>query len=145
MAQQQFPILAASACVWRGGEVLLIRRPEGVWAFPGGKVELGETVVAAAQRELLEETGITADIHVLAGVFDMIRRNPEGDLTHHFAIACYVGRWLSGEAMAASDAQDVRWVVPETAFKLSLAPHIREVIGFSNRLIQSDSSKLTFV
>jgi 8-oxo-dGTP diphosphatase len=137
MAQRQFPILAASACVWRNDEVLLVKRPEGIWAFPGGKVEWGETVLAAAHRELLEETGVTAELHHLAGVYDIIRHDGSGAPTHHFAIACFVGNWRSGHVQAASDAKGACWLMPDSAFKLPLAPHIRDVITTSKRLIQS--------
>ena len=54
-------IKAASACVWRGDEVLLVQRAsalgKGLWSLPGGKLEAGETLHAAAHRELREETG----------------------------------------------------------------------------------------
>ncbi len=63
---QQFPRLGASACVWKAGKVLLVQRakaPVGLWSLPGGQVEWGETALAAAERELLEETGITARSH----------------------------------------------------------------------------------
>ena len=68
---QQFPILAASACVRRGDEVLLVQRGKqpglGKWAFPGGKVRFGETTAEAALRELTEECGITASIGQITG------------------------------------------------------------------------------
>lgn len=56
--------VAAGAIINRAGEVLIARRPDhlhqgGLWEFPGGKVEAGETVVAALARELHEELGIT--------------------------------------------------------------------------------------
>ena len=60
-------IKAASACVWRDGEVLLARRGKtlgkGTWSLcPAGKLEPGETALEAAHRELLEETGVTAEL-----------------------------------------------------------------------------------
>ena len=54
------------AIVERDGEFLIGQRPAGaalvgLWEFPGGKVELGETVTAAAVRECLEETGVSIE------------------------------------------------------------------------------------
>jgi len=58
-------LLVVAAVVLRHGRVLLTKRHEGThlaghWEFPGGKVEAGETPVAALQRELREELGVTA-------------------------------------------------------------------------------------
>ncbi|MGV6850187.1 MAG: NUDIX domain-containing protein, partial [Marinibacterium sp.] len=59
-----FPRLGALAVVLRDGHVLLARRANppdaGLWGFPGGHVEPGETGLAAAVRELAEETGVIA-------------------------------------------------------------------------------------
>jgi 8-oxo-dGTP diphosphatase len=60
--------VAAAALVDRTGRVLLARRPDGVhqgglWEFPGGKLEPGETVEAALQRELAEELGVAVVSH----------------------------------------------------------------------------------
>ncbi len=56
------PVPAVIAVVVHDGQALLVRRANppdaGLWGFPGGKIEFGETVKAAATRELLEETGI---------------------------------------------------------------------------------------
>ena len=102
-AAQQLPKLGASACVWKDGKVLLIQRarpPLGLWSLPGGHVEFGETALAAAQRELLEESGVHADLAEFVGLYEIIRANP----ALHYAIACYCGLWTSGEARASSDA-----------------------------------------
>ena len=63
--QREFPdrpIVGVGVVVWRGDRVLLIQRGkaprQGQWSLPGGAQELGETVVEAAVREVLEETGL---------------------------------------------------------------------------------------
>jgi len=53
------PLAGAGAAVFRDGKLLLIHRHDDkLWAIPGGAVEVGETVTAAAVRELREETGM---------------------------------------------------------------------------------------
>jgi len=124
---QQFPRLGASACVWRNGKVLLVERakpPAGLWSFPGGHVEPGETAIAAARRELQEETGIGAQLVHFVGLYEIIRHGPGGDLALHYAIACYAGLAEPGEPRAASDAKAVQWVDPAELSRFALAPHI---------------------
>jgi len=108
-----FPKLGASACVWRDGRVLIVQRGKpplaGIWSLPGGAVEPGETAMAAAARELAEETGVTAALEQLVDLVDIIRHGADGSLQFHYAVACYTGRWISGEPIAASDAKAARF------------------------------------
>ena len=132
---QQFPRLGASACVWKDGKVLLIERakpPAGLWSLPGGHVEFGETALAAARRELLEETGISADLTEFAGLYEIIREKP----SLHYAIACYCGFWTSGEARASSDALASRWAYPSALDQIDFAPRIREAIARAQILLK---------
>lgn len=133
-ALQQLPKLGASACVWKDGKVLLVQRakpPLGLWSLPGGHVEFGETAVAAAARELLEESGVTADLTAFVGLYEIIREKP----AFHYAIACYGGVWRSGEAHASSDALEARWLAPAELDSLDFAPHVREAIARARTLL----------
>ena len=65
------PAAGAEAVIVQGGKIMLIkRRDNGLWAVPGGFVEVGETLAEAAERELLEETGINGHVTRLLGIFD---------------------------------------------------------------------------
>jgi 8-oxo-dGTP diphosphatase len=107
------PIPAVLAIVVRGDEALLVRRANppdrGLWGFPGGRIEPGETHLDAALRELAEETGLIADSPRLLTVLDFIESDAAGTLAHHFAMICVLCRHVSGEAVAADDALEARW------------------------------------
>ena len=109
-----WPRCGASAAIFRGEAVLLIVRAKGalkgLWSLPGGHIEPGETARAAAQREVLEETAVDADIDALVDVHDVILRNAEGALSAHYLIAVFCGRWRRGEPNAGSDASLARFV-----------------------------------
>lgn len=135
---QQQPKLGVSASVWRDGKVLLVERakpPKGIWAFPGGHVELGETLEQAAARELHEETGMTARFTGLLGLYDVIRRDTAGLVSVHYVIACYLGEAGPEEPVAASDAAAVRWVDPDALGGMALAPNIAAAIARAKELL----------
>jgi ADP-ribose pyrophosphatase YjhB (NUDIX family) len=65
------PLLGVDAAVFKGEKLLLIKRADiGLWATPGGMVEVGETLTEAVLRELKEETGLTGKVARLLGIFD---------------------------------------------------------------------------
>lgn len=136
--EQQWPKLGVSASVWRDGRVLLVERakpPRGIWAFPGGHVEPGETLEDAAARELFEETGMTATFRGLLGLYDVIRRDADGLLTVHYVIASYVGLAGPGEPVAASDAAAVAWADPLHLRGFPLAPNMAEAIATAAKIL----------
>ncbi|MCR9124524.1 MAG: NUDIX hydrolase [Rhodobacteraceae bacterium] len=109
------PKLGAIAIVLRDGDVLLARRGKmpdaGLWGFPGGHVELGETALAAAARELREETGIVAEPLGYLTNIDVLQRDAEtGAVTVHFLLAAVLCDWRSGVPRAADDVTDAAWV-----------------------------------
>lgn len=114
MPDSDRPILAVLAVLIRGEKVLLVQRANppdaGRWGFPGGKVERGETLQAAAERELLEETGVQARAGDVIGAVDVLDRAGDGRLLRHFVLVALRCHWRSGEPVAADDALDARWI-----------------------------------
>ncbi|MFF2787605.1 NUDIX domain-containing protein [Streptomyces sp. NPDC058049] len=103
----------ADVVVIRGDEVLVIERGwpphQGMLALPGGHVDAGETSLAAAGRELLEETGVRVDVDALTlvGVYDGVGRDPRG---RYVSVAYAVAVPAGTVARAGDDAAAVRWV-----------------------------------
>ena len=108
------PIVGVLAVVLRGGRALVVRRSNpplaGRWGFPGGVLELGETVAAGAMRELLEETGVVADPIGPLTVIDTIDRDDEGRVRYHYTLVAVNGSWRSGEGVPGDDADEVAWL-----------------------------------
>lgn len=107
------PIVAVLAVVVRGEEALIVQRAQqpnaGRWGFPGGVLELGETVAEGAMRELFEETGIAADAAGVLNVHDAVSRDDDGRVQFHYVLIAVRGLWRSGEGRPGDDAADVAW------------------------------------
>jgi 8-oxo-dGTP diphosphatase len=108
------PIVGVLAVVLRDGRALVVRRANpplaGRWGFPGGVLELGETVAEGAMRELREETGVVAEPAGTLTVLDSIQREDGGRVRYHYALVAVRGIWRSGEGVAADDADEVAWL-----------------------------------
>lgn len=111
------PRAAVGAVVMRGDRVLLVERGNppalGVWALPGGSVELGETLQQAAEREVLEETGVVVRAGAVVHAFDAVVREDDGRVRFHYVIVDLECEYVSGEALAGCDARDARFVTRE--------------------------------
>lgn len=119
------PVVATIAVLFRNDEILLVRRANppdaGRWGFPGGKMELGETVKAAVVRELHEETGIRATAGKVFNAVDAYDVNDEGQLRSHFVLIAVLCFWEEGEPVAADDALDAAFVPMATLGSSDLA------------------------
>lgn len=108
------------------GRVLLVRRAfppgEGMLCLPGGFMDLGEAPVECARRELMEETGLTADSMELAG--------SDCDRTHYGGVALFVfrARGLRGEPAPGDDASEVLWLPRESVPPLAFKAHERALL-----------------
>ncbi len=130
--KQIMPVAAVSVCVVRTGRVLLAQRANprayGLWSLPGGHVEYGEPVRAAATRELKEETGIEASLVRLLDCVDIIHRDVDGAVKSHYVLSVFGARWISGKARASSDAKAVAWVRPDDLDGYKMTPGTAELI-----------------
>jgi len=110
------PVVGIGAVVIRDGKVLLIRRGvapgKGLWAVPGGSLELGETLQQGAEREILEETGITIRAREPIYAFDFFERDPDERIRFHFVIVDLAADYIRGDVKGADDALEARWLAP---------------------------------
>ncbi len=117
------PKVAVVVLVTGSDKLLFVQRgaePQiGKWCFPGGYVDRGEEVRAAARREVREETGLEVEITGLIGVYSL-PSNP-------VIVIAYSGSVTSGALVAGTDAEDAGWFevdeLPELAF-----PHNVKII-----------------
>ena len=128
------PTPAVGVVCFRNDQVLLIRRGTpprlGQWSLPGGRIETGERARDAALRELMEETGIVAQLGPLIDVVDGIF--PE--IGRHYVLIDYSATWISGEPIAGDDAADAKfWPVTE-ALALVEWDETRRIIAMANRM-----------
>ena len=109
------PRVAVGAVVFHQNKVLLVLRGQapskGMWAIPGGSIELGESLQIAAEREVLEETGL----HIKAGqvvyTFDAIERDDDGRIKFHYVIIDLLAEPIDPQQplQPADDVEDARW------------------------------------
>jgi len=111
------PVVAVGAIVFRNNRVLLVRRgqppSQDLWAIPGGRVELGETLQEAAEREIIEETGITIQALDPVYTFDYIERDGSARPRFHYVIVDLHADYVRGTIRAGDDAAEAGWVAAE--------------------------------
>ncbi|MEY9182858.1 8-oxo-dGTP diphosphatase [Bradyrhizobium sp. USDA 326] len=139
VVQPTHPQLAVSAAIFRGGKVLLVRRArspaKGFYSLPGGRVEFGESLHQALNREVDEETGLRIEIIGLAGWREVL---PSATGAGHYLIMSFAARLVANEPALNDELDDYRWIAPAALGglgDLKLTGGLEEVIQSAARLI----------
>jgi 8-oxo-dGTP diphosphatase len=114
------PELCAGAVAVDHGLLLLVKRGtdpgKGLWSLPGGRVESGESVIAAVLREFKEETGLEGVCGSFVGWVERM------GVDHHFVVMDFLVTVLEdGEPVAGGDAIEARWVASEELASMDLS------------------------
>lgn len=129
------------ALVFRDGAVLLVKRgnepAKGLWSPPGGSLELGETAERAAEREVLEETGLVVRARRVVDVRDVILRDPAGRVRWHYVLFGVLCEYVSGEPFPGSDAENARFLALRELGEYDLVAEARQSL---ERVLQAGSS-----
>jgi len=132
-AYPNHPRIAVGAVVFHEDRVLLVQRGkppgEGVWAIPGGRMHLGESLQEAARREILEETGILIEAKDPIHVFDSMERDIFGRVRFHYVIVDLLADFLEGDLRPGDDARDACWASREDLSRLRLSETTRQLLS----------------
>lgn len=124
------PIVGVGAIIVCNGRILLEKRGnepgKGKWSVPGGIVELGESPEQAVIREVQEETSLKVRKPKLIDVVNNVMTDEAGRIKYDFVIIDYLVMVEGGEAEAASDAEELKWVPLKEVHNYSLTGSIKE-------------------
>ena len=133
------PILAASTAVFRDGRALIARRAKAPWAgafsLPGGVVEVGETLIEAAARELQEEVGVEAQDFRFVRHVEPIHREASR-VRAHFVICVFAARWLRGEPNLSAEVDETVWVDPQDLGARPTTPELPAIVAQAARVLR---------
>ena len=114
------------------GKILLIRSPRRGWEFPGGQVEEGENLIEALRREIQEESGVTASIGALVGVYSNIKSPTK-------LMFGFLGDYLSGELRTSDESLETEWVPRDSVLQRisnsAIYDRMKDMLGFSGRVV----------
>ena len=124
---------AASAVVTdEAGRILLQRRVDnGMWALPGGAMNLGESLPECVVRETREETGLDVEVVGIVGTYSNPRHvfaYDDGEVRQEFSI-CFLARPVGGQLTVSEESTEVRWFEPSAVDALPMVSGVRKRVN----------------
>jgi ADP-ribose pyrophosphatase YjhB (NUDIX family) len=126
------PVVGVGVVIVHSGKIVLVQRgfppALGKWSFPGGIVELGETVRDAAVRETKEETGLDVELiqDTPMDAYDIMTKDAKGNLQFHYVLLQFLTKPRDGRLKSSSDVTDARWVPFKEVERYDLAESVRD-------------------
>jgi len=128
----QYPILAAAGVIIIDDKVLIIKRKvepnAGKWSIPGGAINLAEKIEDGLKREILEETGLKANVIKLVDIIERVYNDNEGKIIYHYIILDYLCSYISGDMKASSDAEDLKLVSLNELDNINMTEGTKKII-----------------
>ena len=134
------PTLGVSGIVFNNQkQILLIRRNQppamGCWSIPGGKLEAGESLAEACQREIKEETGLDVEVKNIVAV---VERRVEG---FYYVIIDFLALLVNednSQPIAQSDVSEAKWLGLEDLNNYDLVEGLAEIIWRTYNVYNGD-------
>lgn len=107
--------------------VMVRRRDNDLWALPGGGMDLGESIVQTAVREVKEETGLDVEVTGLVGIYTNphhVMAYDDGEVRQQFSL-CFTTRLLGGELAFDTESTDIAWIPTDQIARLAMHPSMR--------------------
>lgn len=117
-------VVAASAVITdeRGRILLQRRRDTGLWALPGGGMDMTDSLPGCAVREVKEETGLDVEVTGLVGTYTDPRHviaYTNGEVRRQFNV-CFQARVVGGALAISDESTELRWVDPSELGELPM-------------------------
>ena len=126
------PIASVAACVFKDDSILLVQRgtqpSKGKWSVPGGAIELGESLIDTAKRELDEECGVEIEVGDIVDVENLLIRDEDDNIQFHYIVTYLTANYISGDIRPGSEELDVGWASREELPNFDMNPVVRDYI-----------------
>lgn len=135
-------IVAAGGYVLDGkGNILMIKTLHRGWDCTGGQIEVGESIEAGVLREVLEESGITASVRCLAGIYSNVGQHLGYDGVTHIptkVMLDFICDYIQGEPTVSNESTEVAWIPTIQCLDYATSPAVRfklkNILEFDGRV-----------